>query len=140
MTGLRFNTAIAKLTELTNELTREVASAGAPREAAEPLVLMAAPFAPHLAEEMWARLGHPTSLASEPFPAADPALLVAEAVTCVVQVAGKVRDRIEVSPSVGDAELEQLALASDGARRTLDGRGVRRVVVRPPGLVNIVPE
>ncbi len=140
MTGLRFNTAIAKLTELTNELTREVASAGAPREAAEPLVLMAAPFAPHLAEEMWARLGHPTSLAYEPFPAADPALLVAEAVTCVVQVAGKVRDRIEVSPSVGDAELEQLALASDGARRTLDGRGVRRVVVRPPGLVNIVPE
>jgi leucyl-tRNA synthetase len=139
MSGLRFNTAIAKLTELVNELTR-TAAGGVPREAAEPLVLMVAPFAPHVAEELWARLGHTGSLAYEAFPVADPDLVAAETVTCVVQVGGKVRDRIDVPASVEQPELERLALESDGARRTLDGRSVRRVVVRPPSLVNIVPE
>ncbi len=139
MTALRFNTAIAKLTELVNALTRGAGAAGAPREAAEPLVLMVAPFAPHVAEELWSRLGHAASLAYEPFPAADPALLAAETVTCVVQVGGKVRDRIEVPASLDEAELERRALDCPGARRALDGRAVRRVVVRPPGLVNFVP-
>ncbi len=72
-------------------------------------------------------------------PAADPALLVEETVTCVVQVAGKVRDRLEVSPSVGEDELRERALASDAVRRTLGDRGVRTVVVRAPRLVNVVP-
>jgi leucyl-tRNA synthetase len=134
--GLRFNTAIARLIELNNHLTKlEVV----PREVAEPMVLMLAPFAPHAAEELWARLGHSGSLAHVPFPAADPALLVEETVTCVVQVAGKVRDRLEVPPSVAEDELRRLALASPAVQRVLDGRGVRTVVVRAPRLVNVVP-
>ncbi|HEU4492108.1 MAG TPA: leucine--tRNA ligase [Jiangellales bacterium] len=134
--GLRFNTAIARLIELNNHLTKlEVV----PREVAEPMVLMLAPFAPHAAEELWARLGYSDSLAYVPFPEADLALLLEETVTCVVQVAGKVRDRLEVPPSVDDDELRRLALASPAVQRVLDGRGVRTVVVRAPRLVNVVP-
>jgi leucyl-tRNA synthetase len=136
MDGLRFNTAVAKLIELNNHLTK---LGDVPREVAEPLVLMLAPLAPHMAEELWARLGHDRSLAYEPFPAADPALLVEDTVTCVVQVAGKVRDRLEVAPSISEDELRELALTSDAVQRTLDGRGVRTVVVRAPRLVNVVP-
>jgi len=134
--AMRFNTAIAKLIELNNHLTRLDA---VPREAAEPLVLMLAPFAPHVAEELWSRLGHPDTLAFEDFPVADPALLVEDTVTCVVQVAGKVRDRLEVPAAIGDDELRQLALASPAVLRTLGDRGVRTVVVRAPRLVNVVP-
>ncbi|ACQ79986.1 leucyl-tRNA synthetase [Beutenbergia cavernae DSM 12333] len=134
--AMRPNTAIAKLIALNNHLTT---LAAVPREAVEPLVLMVAPVAPHIAEELWARLGHPASLAHEPFPTADPALLVEETVTCVVQVAGKVRDRIEVPPAIGEAELRELALATAGVQRALDGRGVRTVIVRAPRLVNVVP-
>ncbi len=134
--GLRFNTAIAKLIELNNGLTKlgEV-----PRAAIEPLVLMLAPVAPHIAEEVWSRLGHEGSLAHEQFPVADPAYLVEETVTCVVQVAGKVRDRIEVPPSIGEDELRELAVATEGVQRALDGRGIRTVIVRAPRLVNVVP-
>jgi leucyl-tRNA synthetase len=78
-------------------------------------------------------------LAFEPFPVADPELLVEESVTCVVQVAGKVRDRMDVSPSIGDDELRELALASEAVQRALEGRGVRTVIVRAPKLVNVVP-
>src|SRR4030095_14779721 len=84
--AMRFNTAIAKIIELNNHLTKEYADRPVPREVAEPLVLMASPVAPHLAEELWARLGHSSSLAYEPFPVADPSLLVEDTVTCVVQV------------------------------------------------------
>jgi leucyl-tRNA synthetase len=136
MEGLRFNTAVAKLIELTNLLTKLPA---VPREVAEPLVLMLAPLAPHAAEELWARLGHPDTLAYADFPLADPALLVEESVTCVVQVAGKVRDRLQVPPSVSDEELRALALASDAVVKALEGRAVRTVVVRAPRLVNVVP-
>ena len=92
--SLGFNTAIARLTELNNALTK--LGGGVPREAAEQIVLMVAPLAPHVAEELWARLGHEESLVHHPFPVADPALLVEETVTCVVQVRGKVKDRLEV--------------------------------------------
>ena len=109
------------------------------REAAEALVLMVAPLAPHIAEELWARLGHEDSLAYEPFPVADPALLVEETVTCVVQVDGKVRDRLEVPPVVSDDDLREQALASEAVQRALDGRDVRTVIVRAPRLVNVVP-
>jgi leucyl-tRNA synthetase len=136
MEAMRFNTAVAKLIELNNHLTRLSAM---PRDVAEPLVLMLAPLAPHLAEEMWARLGHEQSLAYEPFPVADPALLVEDAVTCVVQVAGKVRDRLEVPPSIGEDDLRERALAAEGVQRALDGRPVRTVIVRAPRLVNVVP-
>jgi leucyl-tRNA synthetase len=137
MEALRFNTAIAKLIELNNQLTK--LGGPVPREAAEPLVLMLAPFAPHIAEELWSRLGHAESLAFAPFPAADPAMLVEEIVTCVIQVSGKLRDRLEVPVSISEDELRELALASPGVRRTLGDRPVRTVVIRAPRLVNVVP-
>ena len=132
---LRFNTAVAKLIELTNGLTKLGTT---PREAAQALVIMTAPVAPHIAEELWSRLGHEQTLTYEPFPVADPALLVEETVTCVVQVQGKVRHRLQVPADITDADLEAAALASERVRASLDGRAVRKVVVRAPGLVNIV--
>jgi leucyl-tRNA synthetase len=135
MEALRFNTAIAKLIELTNRITKTETQ---PRAVVEPLVLMLAPFAPHLAEEMWSLLGHQGSLAFHPFPQADPAMLVEDSVTCVVQVQGKVRAKLEVSPSATDDELSELALAEPNVQRAIDGREVRRVVVRAPKLVNVV--
>ncbi len=134
--AMRFNTAVARLIELNNHLTK---LERVPREAAEPLVLMLAPLAPHLAEELWSRLGHAESLAYEPFPQADAALLVEDTVTCVVQVAGKVRDRLSVPVSIDADELRAAALATPGVARALDGREVRTVVVRAPRLVNVVP-
>jgi leucyl-tRNA synthetase len=138
--NLRYNTAIAKLIEANNHLTKVVADSGAlPRAAAEPMALMLAPLAPHIAEELWSLLGHPDSLTYHPFPVADPALLVEDTVTCVVQVAGKVRDRIEVPADISDAALRELALAAPKVVASLDGRPVRTVVVRAPKLVNVVP-
>jgi leucyl-tRNA synthetase len=134
--NLRFNTAVAKLIELNNHLTRLEA---VPRELLEPAVLMVAPVAPHLAEELWRQLGHEKTLAYEAFPAADSRFLVDETVTCVVQVKGKVRDRLEVAPDISEDELRRLALASPKVSSTLDGRPVRTVVVRAPKLVNVVP-
>jgi len=136
LAGLRTNTGVAKLIELNNHLTR---LDRVPRSVAEPLVLMLAPIAPHLAEELWHRLGHPGSLAYEPFPVADPEWLVEESVTCVLQVAGKVRGRVEVSPTIAEDELRAVALADPAVLRALDGREVRTVVVRAPRLVNVVP-
>ncbi|MGL5861306.1 MAG: class I tRNA ligase family protein, partial [Phycicoccus sp.] len=133
---LGFNTAIARLTELNNALTK--LESGVPREAAETLVLMVAPLAPHVAEELWSRLGHERSLAFEPFPVADPALLVEDTVTCVVQVRGKVRDRLEVPADIGEDALRELALASPKVQASVPG-GIRTVVVRAPKLVNVVP-
>jgi leucyl-tRNA synthetase len=130
------NTAVARLIELNNHVVKLGTTH---REVAEAMVLMVAPLAPHLAEELWSRLGHGESLAYEPFPVADPALLAVESVTCVLQVAGKVRDRIEVAPDVSDDELREKALASEAVQRALDGRSVRTVVVRAPRLANVVP-
>ncbi|MDR3202039.1 MAG: class I tRNA ligase family protein, partial [Bifidobacteriaceae bacterium] len=137
MEAMRFNTAIARMIVLNNHLTTLEA---APREAVETLVLLLAPAAPHIAEELWSRLGHPDSLAYQPYPVADPAYLVEETVTAVVQVRGKVRARLEVPPSIDRAELERLALADPAVARALDGHGVRKVIVRPPTLVNVVPD
>ncbi|GAB2476026.1 leucine--tRNA ligase [Xylanimonas ulmi] len=135
MRGMRPNTAIAKLITLNNHLT---GLDSVPRAAVEPLVQMVAPLAPHIAEELWERLGHPESLAYEPFPVADPRYLVEETVTCVVQVQGKVRGRLEVSPSIGDDELSAAALAEPNVVKAMDGKPVRKVIVRAPKLVNIV--
>ncbi len=133
--NLRFNTAVAKLIELTNGLTK---LSGTPREAVEALVIMTAPVAPHIAEELWSRLGHERTLTYESFPVADPALLVEDTVTCVVQVQGKVRDRLQVPADISDADLQAAALASERVCASLDGKTVRKVIVRAPGLVNIV--
>ena len=133
--GLGFNTAIARLTELNNVLTK---LPQAPRAVVEPLVLMVAPLAPHIAEELWARLGHTGSLAHESFPQADAAYLVEDSVTCVIQVRGKVRDRVEVAADISAQALEELVLARPKVTEATAG-GIRTVIVRPPGLVNIVP-
>lgn len=135
--GMRFNTAIAKITELNNHLTK----AGGPlsRSVAERLVLLIAPLAPHIAEELWRRLGHTDSVVHQDFPVADPAYVVDETVTCVVQIKGKVRARLEISPSITDEELEALALADEAVVAALGGAGIRKVIVRAPKLVNIVP-
>ncbi|MET7942284.1 leucine--tRNA ligase [Streptomyces sp. NPDC005302] len=134
--GMRFNTAIAKVTELNNHLTK----VGGPvaRPVAEALVLMVAPLAPHIAEELWRRLGHTESVVHQDFPVADPAYVVDESVTCVVQVKGKVKARLEVSPAISDEELEKIALADEKVVAALGGAGIRKVVVRAPKLVNIV--
>jgi leucyl-tRNA synthetase len=134
--NLRFNTAIAKLMMLNNTLTKLPA---VPRPVAEDLVVMTAPFAPHAAEELWERLGHSGGIAYQAFPVADPQYLVADEVTCVVQVAGKVRDKLLVPPGIAEDALRELALAAEGVVRALDGRDVRTVIVRAPKLVNIVP-
>ncbi|HEX8344299.1 MAG TPA: leucine--tRNA ligase [Actinoplanes sp.] len=130
---LRFNTAIAKLIELTNALTPlPVVS----REAVEPLVLMLSPFAPHLAEELWQKLGHPATLAYADFPVADPAYLVAESVTYPVQVNGKVRGRVEVPADAAEDAVRSAALAE--VAEVLAGREPRKVIVVAGRLVSVV--
>ena len=146
--GKRFNVAIARLMELTSLLRKAVdagqlsspAGAAAVREGAEALARMLSIFAPFTAEEVWELLGNSPSVVSAGWPATDPALLVEETVTCVVQVAGKLRDRFDVPADADEAMLREKALASEAVQRALDGRGVRTVVVRPPRLVNVVPE
>jgi len=133
--GLSFNTAIARLTEYNNVLTK---LPDVPRAAIEPLLLMVAPLTPHIAEELWSRLGHAESLAFEPFPAADPLLIVDELVTCVVQVKGKVRARLDVPADVSETDLREQALALPRVVEETPN-GVRTVIVRAPKLVNVVP-
>ncbi|MBO3129227.1 leucine--tRNA ligase [Dermatophilus congolensis] len=135
--GLRFNTAIAKLIEFNNVLTK---LAHTPREAAETLVVMLAPVAPHIAEELWHRLGHSDSVVYAQFPEADEALLAAASVTAVIQVLGKVRARIEVDPSICEADLEKAAFAEPRIAELIEGKTVRKVIVRAPNLVNIVAQ
>ncbi|WP_409334131.1 leucine--tRNA ligase [Cellulosimicrobium cellulans] len=135
MEHMRPNTAIAKLITLNNHLT---SLDRVPREAVEPLVLMTAPVAPHIAEELWERLGHDRSLAHEPFPTADERYLVEDTVTCIVQVKGKVRGRLDVPPSISEEDLTAAALAEPNVVRAIDGAEVRKVIVRAPKLVNIV--
>jgi leucyl-tRNA synthetase len=132
---MRFNTAIAKLIELTNRVTA-IAGEAAPREVVEPLVVMVSPFAPHLGEELWKRLGHDTSVAYADFPVADPALLVDESVTYPVQVNGKVRGRIEVPADAAEEAVRSAALASVAAH--LDGKDPRKVIVVPGRMVSVV--
>jgi leucyl-tRNA synthetase len=140
----RLNVAVARLMELTSAARRAIDSgpgAGDPavREAAETLAVLLSIFAPYTAEECWELLGHEPSVAQASWPVADPALLVQDLVTCVVQVNGKVRDRLEVPPGIGDGELRELALAAPGVIRALGGGDVRTVIVRAPRLVNVVP-
>jgi leucyl-tRNA synthetase len=140
----RLNVAVARLMELASATRRAIDSGPgtadpAVREAAETLTVMLSLFAPYTAEECWELLGRQASVALAGWPAADPALLVEDVVTCVVQVAGKVRDRVEVPPGIGEDELRELALATPGVARALEGRPVRKVIVRAPKLVNVVP-
>ncbi|HEY0640553.1 MAG TPA: leucine--tRNA ligase [Pseudonocardiaceae bacterium] len=136
--GLRHNTAAAKLIELTNHLTKEY-PAGAPRAVVEPLALMLAPLCPHLAEELWSRLGHDRSLAHGPFPVADEAYLTDETVEYPVQVNGKVRARVVVPASLTDPEdVRAVVLADERVSAVVGDRTPRKVVVVPGRLVNVV--
>ena len=141
----RLNVAVARLMELVTAARRTIdsgpgAADPAVREAAETTTVLLSLFAPYTAEECWELLGHDTSVATAGWPSADPELLVQDLVTCVVQVAGKVRERLEVPPGIAEDELRELALAAPAVSRTLAGRGVRTVIVRAPKLVNVVPD
>jgi leucyl-tRNA synthetase len=138
MEKLRFNVSIAKITELNNHLTARYPSGGSPRAVVDPLVLLLAPLAPHIAEELWSRLGHPDSLAAEPFPEADPALLVDETIEIPVQVNGKVRARVDVPAGADAAAVEAAARADARVAALLEGVTVRKVVTVPGRLVNFV--
>ncbi len=137
--GLRFNTAVAKLIELNNLLTKATHDCGAvARAIAEPFVLMLAPLVPHLAEELWASLGHQATLTYERFPVADPALLVADTVEYPVQVNGKLRTKLTVPADADASAVELLALADPKVIATLDGTSPKKVVFVPGRLINIV--
>ncbi len=134
--ALRFNTAIAKLIELNNHLTKR--GRPLPRDVAEALVLMVSPFAPHIGEELWRRLGHEETLAYAPFPVADPALLVDETVEYPVQVNGKVRSHITVPADASTDAVEATALADPKVVAAIDGAVPKKVIVVPGRMVNVV--
>jgi leucyl-tRNA synthetase len=139
MADLAFNTAIARLIELVNHLTPLVAERGAvAREVAESMTLMLAPLAPHVAEELWSRLGHPDSLAHAAFPTPEAALLVDDEVEIPVTVNKKPRGTVRVPADADAATLEAIALADPRIAALLDGREVRKVIAVPGRIVNIV--
>ncbi|WP_410608966.1 leucine--tRNA ligase [Amycolatopsis sp. lyj-109] len=136
---MRFNTAGAKLIELNNHVTKVYgATASTPRELAEPLVLMLAPLAPHLAEELWHRLGHADSLVQGPFPVVDEKYLVEDSVEYPIQVNGKVRSRVTVPASASKDEVQAAALADEKVAAMVGDGSPRKVIVVPGRLVNIV--
>lgn len=132
---LRFNTAIAELINLNNAM---IGLSPLPRELAENFVLMLAPFAPHLAEELWAALGHNKSLARRPWPSFDPAKLIEANMELPVQVNGKLRDRIMVSADADEASILAAAEASDKVRPWTDGKTIKKRLYVPKKLVNLV--
>jgi leucyl-tRNA synthetase len=141
--AFRFNVVIARTMELVNATRKAIDSGCGPadpavREAAEAVAVLLSLVAPYTAEEMWERLGNEATVARAGWPAVDPALLVVDSVTAVVQVLGKVKARLDVSPDISAADLEAAALADESVVRAIEGREVRRVIVREPSLVNIV--
>ncbi len=140
----RFNVAVARVMELVNAARKAIDSGPGPadpavREAAEVVAILLSLVAPYTAEEMWARLGHEPCVALAGWPTVDPKLLVEQSVTCVVQVSGKVRGRLDVDPDIAEGALRELALTVPAVVAALDGRPPRAVIVRAPKLVNVVP-
>ena len=139
----RFNVVVARVMELVN-VTRKAIDSGcgptdpAVREAVEAVAILLSLVAPYTAEEMWSRLGHEPTVAKAGWPTVDEALLVQDSVTAVVQVQGKLRAKLEVGPDISEADLEAMALAEPVIQRALEGKTVRKVIVRAPKLVNIV--
>jgi len=140
--NFEFNTVISALMELTNELSasRDAGLAGTPafKKAVETLLLLMAPPTPHIAEELWARLGKPYSIHNQPWPDYDPELAKEEQITLIVQVNGKVRDRIMVDAGINEEDARTAALASEAAQRFMEGKEPKEVIVVPGRLVNIV--
>jgi leucyl-tRNA synthetase len=139
----RFNVVVARVMELVN-LTRKAIDSGcgpadpAVREATEAVAIMLSLVAPYTAEEMWSRLGHEPTVARVGWPAVDESLLVQDSITAIVQVQGKLRAKLEVSPDISAADLEAMALAEPVIQRSLEGKTVRKVIVKVPKLVNVV--
>src|SRR5262249_41773327 len=143
-----FNKAVARLYEFVNEITEFVGTNGAPeaisgcawtlREAFEALTQLIGPMMPHLAEELWRRLGHDELLVGTPWPEADRRLIVDETVTIAVQVNGKLRATIELPRDAAEAVVESAALSEDAVRRALAGRSPRKVIIVPNRIVNVV--
>ncbi|MYI14184.1 MAG: class I tRNA ligase family protein, partial [Acidimicrobiaceae bacterium] len=138
MEGMRFNTAIAKLTELNNELTKR--GSGAPREVADAMVRMLAPLVPHFAEELWSRLhgSGAGSVTQTEFPAADPALLVTDTVEVPVQVNGKLRGRVTLAADAGEEAAVAAALAEPNVATHVDGRELRKKLYVPGRMITLV--
>jgi leucyl-tRNA synthetase len=141
--ALRFNVAVAQIYEFTNTLSAALAKSSqgfdwALREAGEFYVQMIGPMMPHLAEECWARLGYNTLLANQPWPAADPALLVDDKITIAVQVNGKRRDELVIDREAAREDIEAAALKLEAVVRALEGRPAKKIIVVPQRIVNVV--
>ena len=133
-----FNASIARLYAFTNALSKSKAGSDAKRQAARTLAQLMSPMTPHLSEEIWALLGGEGLVANAPWPVADPAMMVEDTVTLPIQVNGKRRDEITVPKDMDKAEVEKLALATDGVKRALDGAAPKKVIVVPGRIVNVV--
>ena len=136
---LRDNTVVAKLIEFVNYLTKSrEATRNVSRETVEPLVRMVSPVAPHIAEELWARLGHEGTITFEAFPTFDESLLVDDTVEIPVQINGKVRARVHVPTEASQDEIDQIALADDRVASLIEGKNVVKTIVVPGRMVNLV--
>ena len=138
--SFKFNVAVARTMEMVNHTRKTVdqgpgGSDAAVREATEAIALALSLFAPHTAEDMWERLGHEPSVALQRWPDADHTLLVEDSVTAIVQIDGKLRERLEVSPMIGGDELKALAMETPGVKRSLEGKTIVKVIVRAPKVV-----
>ena len=141
--SFRFNVAVARVMELVNATRKAIDSGCGPadpavREATEAIAIMLSLVAPFTAEEMWERLGHKPAIATAGWPVVDPALLVDDEVEAVIQINGKIVDRMNVSPSIADADFEAAALALPAVAAALAGATPKKVIARAPKLVNIV--
>jgi leucyl-tRNA synthetase len=140
--SFKFNVAVARTMELVNHTRKTIdqgpgAADPAVRESAEAIAIALSMFAPYTAEDMWERLGHAPTVALQRWPEPDHTLLVEDSVTAIVQVDGKVRERLDVAPTIGGDELEKLAMESEAVRRALQGKTVVNVIVRAPKVVSI---
>jgi leucyl-tRNA synthetase len=133
--ALRFNTAISQMMIFVNELTK---TGVRPRSVLEPFVLLLSPFAPHLAEEIWEKMGHEVSLARTPWPAYDQSKLARKTIEVVLQVNGKVRDTMEVIPGLDEKSLEDLARGNENVLRHAEGKQIVKSIVVKDKLVNLV--
>jgi leucyl-tRNA synthetase len=137
----KFNVVVARLMDLVNNIRKEIDSGAggadpAVREAAEVVALTLSMFAPHVAEDMWEILGHAPFVGLQTFPQADQSLLVEDTIVAIVQINGKVKERLEVDPGISESELTELAMSA--VARALEGKTIRTTIVRAPKLVNIV--
>ncbi len=142
MLAFKWNTAVAALMSLRNDMQEALREAniddGVWREARDTLLLLLAPIAPHITEELWSRLGHEQSVHLEGWPEADPEIAREDTVTMVLQVNGKVRDRVDVPSDIAESDAVALALASPRVQKFMDGAEPRKIIARPPKLVNVV--